>query len=193
VPNSLTSMQESFPIAPPPEPPPLHEHGDGQASHEHITSLLHSESVQVRGDNVLRNNFLFECESSVEGDTFEDIDNEGSLEGGDLDDLLKWPLEMLIAPTMRRRKCRQRNDGEAPTARNADSPSREGKQRVGKAGGLWGRRDRAGRARWKQVGWGIPCHCSPGPGRGASWEGGLGGWVRGRPGMGFGRWVREAL
>ena len=42
------------------------------------------------------------CESSIYSDSSEDYEGGGSIEGGDVEELLKWPLEMFLVPRKRR-------------------------------------------------------------------------------------------
>jgi hypothetical protein len=47
-------------------------------------------------------NFVFEefsegCPSSVESDSLEDGEEDGSMKGGDLEEMLRWPPELWLA------------------------------------------------------------------------------------------------
>jgi hypothetical protein len=93
--------------------------------------------------------FLSGRESSIECNTFEDVDEEDSSEEGELDDLLRWPPEMLLAPRMLGQR-RHHENATTATATNEESGSlfREGERkestRVGWARASWGNEAGAG-------------------------------------------------
>jgi hypothetical protein len=137
--------------------------------------------------------FLSGRESSIECNTFEDVDEEDSSEEGELDDLLRWPPEMLLAPRMLGQR-RHHENATTATATNEESGSlfREGERkestRVGWARASWGNEAGAG---WATVS--LPLQGGlGGPREGGGlesrpgWVGQGGGIARARPG---GRWV----
>jgi hypothetical protein len=59
-------------------------------------ALLFPETQEQRLHNVPANLFRGRA-SSIDGDSFDDVEEEGSTDEGELDEFLRWPPEMLIA------------------------------------------------------------------------------------------------
>jgi hypothetical protein len=83
------------------------------------------------------------CAPSIDGDNSDEVKEEGSTDEGELDELLRWPPEMRIAPTMSRRRSSRKDKRYAETTRGVGEPV-EGREAhgLGAMGGNW--QERAG-------------------------------------------------
>jgi hypothetical protein len=86
---------------------------------------MQSEVVLQRVEK-LSADFFSGRQSSIEGDSSEDIEDDSSTEGGELEEHLRWPPELLIAPTTRRRSRRRSDNIEEQNCEVRDGDRREG-------------------------------------------------------------------
>jgi hypothetical protein len=121
----------------------------------HSEPLVFSESLLQITQN-LPAYYFSGRDSSIDGDSSEDLEDEGSTDGEELDDLLRWPPEMCIAPEKpRRRRRRCKRDKGATSRAHEDNERRE-------FGGLGGQRgDGLQRAGVGGAGRGIQCSVRP--------------------------------
>jgi hypothetical protein len=81
---------------------PTSAHEDPSAPSATVyTQPLHSEALMGAVEaNYVKS--LKGCESSIYNDSSEEYEGGGNVEGGDVEELLGWPPEMLLIPTERR-------------------------------------------------------------------------------------------
>jgi hypothetical protein len=123
--NSPGSSHNSFFMPPPhdPPPPPMN-----LASNQHNPGLLQLEPF-LQITNNKPTDFLSGCQSSLEGNTSKNVEDKGSIEGGELEDLLRWPSKLFIVPERRRKwRC---NNSRVGTLSSTDTEAqvRDGKGR----------------------------------------------------------------
>ena len=170
------------PIPPLPDPSSPHENAHAVYSEDfsiyNSDPLVFSESQLQTTQHSLHAYSVSGRHSSIDGDSSEDLQEESSIDGEELDELLRWPPEMRIAPQTRKRmRCRR-----ATAAADEDEEGRDNVMRGGEEG--WSGRESGGGSGWES-GLGAAGHSTASVndtvGEGAGWasQPAVGGTVRG--------------
>jgi hypothetical protein len=163
-PSCTAGLEDSpLPSTAPTLASPHEDHGTepSTAATAATTALLHAQAFPGSTDALYED--LWDArESSLEGDSAEDSEDEESIEGGDAEERLGWPPELLLAPKRQRLRWREevepelRLSGETPSFDNSDDRLREqGGEGSGRGPGVGGNGLRMGTgsgADWEERG-----------------------------------------